>query len=44
MVNVKAHIQEVFDVVRAIPDPKIFRSMEEMDNYLLTRQKGSERG
>lgn len=39
MVNVKAHIQEVFDVVRAIPDPKIFRSMEEMDNYLLTRQK-----
>ncbi|WP_096086885.1 STAS domain-containing protein [Agaribacterium haliotis] len=34
VVNRKAHIEKVFDIVKAIPDLQIFASWEEMDAYL----------
>lgn len=39
IVNVKPHIKEVFDIIKALPDQQIFRDMNELDNYLLARQK-----
>lgn len=34
VVNRKAHIEKVFDIVKAIPDLQIFASWDEMDAYL----------
>jgi anti-anti-sigma factor len=38
MVNLQPQIQEVFDIVKALPKEQIFRNIQELDDYLLTRQ------
>lgn len=39
LVNLQPQIQEVFDIIKALPAEQIFRNIEEMDTYLLARQK-----
>ncbi len=39
IVNVKPHIMEVFDIVKALPSDQIFKDMKELDDYLIARQK-----
>lgn len=39
IVNIKPHIKEVFDIVKALPAQQIFRDMDELDKYLIARQK-----
>jgi anti-sigma B factor antagonist len=34
MVNLQPQVQKVFDIVKAMPSVSIFRSYEEMDEYL----------
>lgn len=44
MVNLKPHIQEVFNIIDAIGSDKVFSSTEELDKYLEVRQaKNKER-
>jgi anti-anti-sigma factor len=38
-VNVQAQIQEVFNIIQALPGVSIFESLEEMDRYLAARQR-----
>ncbi|MCE1246506.1 MAG: STAS domain-containing protein [Firmicutes bacterium] len=39
MVNVPPHIKEVFHIIKAMPAEDIFENVEEMDSYLIRRQK-----
>lgn len=39
MVNVPAHIKEVFHIIKAMPSEDIFENTGEMDDYLIRRQK-----
>jgi anti-anti-sigma factor len=39
MSNVPRHIDQVFQIVKALPDVKVFESMEEADCYFLEIQK-----
>jgi anti-sigma B factor antagonist len=37
-VNMKPQIQEVFEIIKALPGVAIFKSFAEMDEYLIARQ------
>ncbi len=39
MVNLQPQIRKVFDIVKALPDQQIFKSIEEMDEYLKEIQR-----
>ena len=39
MVNVPAHIEKVFEIVKALPDVRVFESMQEADRYFMEIQK-----
>ena len=39
MVNLKPQIQKVFDIINALPELNVFKSIEELDNYLDKMQK-----
>jgi anti-anti-sigma factor len=39
MVNVPVQIDKVFQIVKALPDVKVFESMEEADRYFFEIQK-----
>ena len=38
-VNMQPQIQEVFDIIKALPGVAIFKDVEEMDRYLAARQR-----
>jgi anti-anti-sigma factor len=38
-VNVQAQIQEVFNIIQALPGVSVFESVEELDRYLAARQR-----
>jgi len=38
-VNLQAQIQEVFNIIQALPGVSVFESVEEMDRYLAARQR-----
>ena len=38
-VNLQPQIQEVFEIIKALPGVSIFASLEEMDRYLAARQR-----
>lgn len=38
MVNLQPQIQEVFDIVKALPKEQVFKNLNELDDYLLARQ------
>src|SRR6185436_8747335 len=38
-VNMQPQIQEVFEIIKALPGVSIFESVEEMDRYLAARQR-----
>lgn len=38
LVHLQPQIQEVFEIVKALPGEAIFTSVQEMDEYLLARQ------
>jgi len=38
-VNLQAQIQEVFNIIQALPGVSVFESLEEMDRYLAARQR-----
>ena len=40
MVNLQQQIKKVFEVIKALPDMKIFTSMDEADAYLDKIQRG----
>jgi anti-anti-sigma factor len=42
LVNPKPSVKKVFDIVKALPNESIFRSMEELDSYLDNIQKNVE--
>jgi anti-anti-sigma factor len=44
MVNLQPQIKKVFDIVKALPVQQIFRSMEEMDEYLEEIQRKVKEG
>ena len=39
MVNLKPQIQKVFDIINALPELNVFKSIEELDSYLDKMQK-----
>jgi anti-sigma B factor antagonist len=39
MVNLQPQIRRVFDIVKALPDQQIFKSIDEMDAYLKEIQR-----
>jgi len=39
MVNIQPPVQQVFDIIAALPEEEIFDSIEEMDKYLSAMQK-----
>lgn len=39
MVNLQPQIKEVFDIVKALPTEQIFKSVKELDEYLLAMQQ-----
>lgn len=39
MANLKPQIKKVFDILNALPDIRVFKSLEEMDAYLDTMQR-----
>lgn len=39
MANLKPQIKKVFDIINALPDIRVFKSVKEMDAYLDTMQK-----
>jgi anti-sigma B factor antagonist len=39
MVNMQPAVQKVFDIVRALPLKSVFRSIEELDEYLDAMQR-----
>ena len=44
MVNVPAHIAKVFQTINALPDVRVFESMEEADRYFMEIQKRAKEG
>ena len=38
LMNLQPHIKEVFDIINALPEQRIFANRHELDNYLDTRQ------
>jgi anti-anti-sigma factor len=44
MVNLQPQIRKVFDIVKALPDQQIFKSIEEMDEYLKEIQRKVKEG
>ena len=44
MVNLQPQIKKVFDIVKALPDQQIFKSIEEMDEYLNEIQRKVKEG
>ena len=44
MVNLQPQIRKVFDIVKALPDRQIFKSIEEMDEYLKEIQRKVKEG
>ena len=44
MANIPHHIDQVFRTVKALPDVKIFESMEEADRYFMEIQKRAKGG
>ena len=38
-VNLQPQIQEVFEIIKALPGVSVFESVEEMDRYLAARQR-----
>jgi anti-anti-sigma factor len=34
LVNVRPHVQKVFDIVKALPSQSVFKSVAELDEYL----------
>jgi anti-anti-sigma factor len=38
-INLQPQIQEVFDIIKALPGVSVFESVEEMDRYLTARQR-----
>ena len=44
MVNLQPQIRKVFDIVKALPDQQIFKSIEEMDAYLKEIQRKVKEG
>jgi anti-anti-sigma factor len=44
MLNIPKHIEQVFKIINALPDVKVFESIEEADNYLLVMQKRVKEG
>ena len=44
MVNPQPQIRKVFDIVKALPDQQIFKSIEEMDEYLKEIQRKVKEG
>lgn len=43
-VNMQPQIQEVFEIIKALPGMAVFQSMAEMDDYLAARQRLSLEG
>ncbi len=39
MSNIPPHIQQVFNIVNALPNMRIFKNLEEADNYFMEIQK-----
>ena len=39
LVNLQPQITEVFDIIKALPKEQIFSNINELDDYLLTRQQ-----
>ena len=39
MANLKPQIKKVFDIINALPDIRVFKSLEEMDTYLDVMQR-----
>ena len=39
MVNLQPQIQKVFDIINALPELNVFKSIEELDNYLDKMQR-----
>jgi anti-anti-sigma factor len=44
MVNVPAQIEKVFEIVKALPDVRVFESMQEADRYFMEIQKRAKDG
>jgi sigma-B regulation protein RsbU (phosphoserine phosphatase) len=44
IVNMQPQIQEVFDIIKALPGLGIFKDVAEFDNYIAARQKMHEEG
>jgi anti-anti-sigma factor len=44
MSNIPDHIDQVFRTVKALPDVKVFESMEEADRYLMEIQRRAKGG
>lgn len=43
MVNMQPQIQEVFEIVKALPGIAIFKNLQELDDYLAERQRRYQR-
>jgi anti-anti-sigma factor len=41
MLNLQPQIRKVFEIIKALPSEQIFESVEELDQYLDTMQKGT---
>ena len=39
LINLQPQVEAVFEIVKALPNQKVFASVEEMDNYLAAIQK-----
>jgi anti-anti-sigma factor len=44
LVNLQPQIEKVFEIIKALPDQRIFRSIEELDRYLDSMQKKVTKG
>ena len=40
LINLQPQIRKVFEIIKALPSEQIFESVEELDRYLDTMQKG----
>jgi anti-anti-sigma regulatory factor len=41
LLNLHPQIRKVFEIIKALPSEQIFESVEELDQYLDTMQKGT---
>ena len=39
LVNMQPQIEKVFEIIKALPDQRIFKDIEELDSYLDRMQK-----